>query len=203
MNRVHSHHAGWMAGAALALATLPTTPCGATDDSRSMFDEPTYRSLVAEDKALRVGDLLTVVVQEAASATSTADLRSQRNFTVTAQAGSSRGTTNTGTAGTSSDSDGTGRTERSGRLLAQLSVRVLEMNPNGDLKVSGQQSLKINGEEQLITLSGVVRPRDVGENNTVLSSRIAEARIRFDGKGFVTDQSKPGWLARLFNFLGL
>ena len=69
--------------------------------------------------------------------------------------------------------------------------------------MAGQQSLKINGEQQLITLSGVVRPRDVGADNTVLSSRIAEARIQFDGKGFVTDRSKPGWLARLLSYLGL
>jgi len=69
--------------------------------------------------------------------------------------------------------------------------------------VSGAQSLKINGEQQLITLSGVVRTRDIAADNTVLSSRIAEARIRFDGRGFVSDQSKPGWLARFFAFLGL
>jgi flagellar L-ring protein precursor FlgH len=69
--------------------------------------------------------------------------------------------------------------------------------------VSGHQSLKINGEEQRITLSGVVRPRDVADDNTVPSSRIADAKIRFDGAGFVSDQSKPGWLARFFSLLGL
>jgi flagellar L-ring protein FlgH len=82
-------------------------------------------------------------------------------------------------------------------------VRVIGINENGDLVVAGEQSLEINGEEQLITLSGIVRPRDVTGDNTVLSSRIADARIRFAGEGFVTDQSKPGLLARIFNFLGL
>jgi len=67
--------------------------------------------------------------------------------------------------------------------------------------VAGQQSLKINGEEQRITLSGVVRRRDIGDDNTVLSSHIADARIRFDGAGFVNDQSKPSWFARFFNLL--
>lgn len=168
-----------------------------------MFDEQTYRSLVAESKALRVGDLLTVIVQESSSASSTADLRSQRDFTVSAEAGSSKVGTHSVTAGTNSASDGNGSTQRSGRLLAQLSVRVIEVTSSGDLMVSGHQSLKINGEEQLITLSGLVRTRDISENNTVLSSRIAEARINFDGEGFVTDQSRPGWLAKLFSFLGL
>jgi flagellar L-ring protein FlgH len=187
----------------MSVALVLVDASSAADDAHSLFDEPTYRSLVAEDKALRVGDVLTVIVQEAASATSSADLRSQRNFTVSAQLDTFNGTSYSAAAATDSASDGAGRTQRSGRLLAQLSVRVTEVGENGDLIVAGQQSLRINGEEQLITLSGIVRPRDIGENNTVLSSRIAQARIRFDGKGFVTDQSKPGWLARLFNLLGL
>lgn len=188
----------------VSVALAPAMTSGATAaDASSMFDEPTYRSLVAEHKALRIGDVLSVIVQEAASATSTADLRSQRNFTVSAQLDTSKGGDYAASAGTDSASDGAGRTQRSGRLLAQLSVRVTDVNENGDLLVAGQQSLRINGEEQLITLSGVVRARDISDNNTVLSSRIAEARIQFDGKGFVTDQSKPGWLARLFSLLGL
>jgi len=188
------------AGVVLAFSAFT---CAAEYDSQSLFNEPTYRSLVAENKALRVGDVLTVIVQEAASATSSADLRSQRNFSIAAQVGSSKVGTNSAAAATDTASDGSGRTQRSGRLLAQLSVRVLEVSGNGDLLVGGQQSLRINGEEQLITLSGRVRPRDISGDNTVLSSRIADARIRFDGEGFVTDQSKPGWLAKLFNFLGL
>lgn len=175
----------------------------AADDAETMFDERTYRSLVAEKKALRVGDVLTVVVQESASASATTGLRGQRDFTLSAQAGTNKVGPYSASAGTATDSDGAGSTQRSGRLLAQLSVRVRDVSANGDLSVAGQQSLRINGEEQLITLSGIVRPRDIGADNTVLSSRIADARIQFDGKGFVTDRSRPGWLARLFSYLGL
>ncbi len=172
-----------------------------------MFDEKTYRSLVAEVKAVHVGDVLTVVVQESASATSTTDLRAQRDFNASVNVQLSgirhRGSEpHTVTGGTATGSDGAGSTQRTGNLLAQLSVRVLKVNPNGDLVVAGQQSMKINGEEQLITLGGVVRSADVAADNTVLSNRIADARIQFDGEGFVTDQSKPGILARLFNILG-
>jgi len=190
-------------GALGVVLMLAEGPCTATEEAASMFDEQTYRGLTAESKALRVGDVLTVVVQESASAASSADLHSQRAFTVSAQAATARTGGHSVSAGTGSGSDGTGTTERSGKLLAQLSVRVREVNANGDLVVSGQQSLRVNGEEQRITLSGVVRTRDIGDDNTVLSSRIADARIRFDGAGFVSDQSKPGWLARLFTFLGL
>jgi flagellar L-ring protein precursor FlgH len=168
-----------------------------------MFDPQTYLSLVAENKAIKQGDVLTVIVQEFASAASTADQRTQRSFDVSGKAGSSSKEPHSAAAGLASDGDGMGRTGRSGKLLAQLSVRVIAVNPNGDLTVSGQQNLRINGEEQLITLTGTVRPRDIADNNTVLSSRIADAYIRFDGAGFVTDQSRPGWLARIFTWLGL
>jgi flagellar L-ring protein precursor FlgH len=184
------------------LLALTCTPCGA-DEGRSLFDEQTYHPLGAEFKALRVGDVLTVVVQESATASSTTDLHGQRSFNVAAQAGNAQPLSHSAAVGTSSNSDGTGTTERTGKLLAQVSVRVTQVEPNGDLTVSGQQSLKINGEQQLITLTGVVRTRDIGADNTVLSSRIAAAHIRFEGKGFVSDQSKPGWLARFFGFLGM
>jgi flagellar L-ring protein precursor FlgH len=198
--------------AAARAAALVLAACGgpalANDDAQSMFDEQTYQSLVAETKAHHVGDVLTVVVQESASATSTTDLRAQRDLNANAhiQLTGFPGRSpdpHAITGGTSSNSDGSGSTQRTGQLLAQLSVRVLEVAPNGDLSVAGQQSLKINGEEQLITLSGHVRPQDVAADNTVLSNRIAEARIQFDGKGFVTDQARPSWIARLLTFLGL
>lgn len=192
-----------LAGGLASVVLLIDAPRALADDAQSMFDELTYRSLVNDTKASRVGDVLTVVIQEAASASSTADLRAQRNFSLAAQAGTSKVGPYSASASTDTASDGAGRTQRSGRLLAQISVRVLALNRNGDLIVAGEQSLRINDEDQLITLSGVVRPRDVGENNTVLSSRIADARIRFAGEGFVTEQSRPGWLARLFNLLGL
>jgi flagellar L-ring protein FlgH len=177
--------------------------CAAATDSGSMLDTQSYRSLVADEKAASIGDVLTVIVHESASATSTAELRAQRSFRIAAQVAATKAEPYSASAGNDSESEGAGRTQRSGRLLAQLSVRVTDMNENGDLVVQGQQNLRINGEEQLITLSGVVRPRDISDGNTVLSSRIAEAKIEFHGKGFVARQSKPGWLARFFSWLGL
>lgn len=188
--------------AIMSLLMLASAVSFASEDARSLLNERTYRSLVAEDKASRVGDVLTVIVQEAASATSTVDLRAQRKFRVAAQMAATKADPYAASAGTDSASDGSGRTERSGRLLAQVSVRVTDVDANGNLLVAGQQKLRINGEEQLITLSGVVRPRDITDGNTVLSSRIADANIQFNGKGFVARQSSPGWLARFFSLLG-
>lgn len=190
--------------AALAGALLTAHGTRAEDtDASSMLDELAYRSLAAERKAAQVGDVLTVVVQEAATAIASVDLRAQRSFRIAGSGGSSNGSTHSANGSTATESDGSGRTQRSGRLLAQLSVRVTRVNDNGDLQVAGRQSLEINGQEQLITLSGVVRPRDITDGNVILSSRIADARIEFDGKGFVARQSRPGWIAWLLSFLGL
>lgn len=175
----------------------------AADDAQSLFDAQTYRPLVAEDKAYRLGDILTVIVQETASATTAADSRADRKAAVAVEVGSSKVGTHTAHASAATEADGGGRTQRSGRLTALLSVRVVEVAANGDLTIHGDQRIVVNGEEQTITLRGVVRPRDIGENNTVPSARIAQATIHYDGEGFIADKSRPGWVSRLLTLLGL
>jgi flagellar L-ring protein precursor FlgH len=190
------------AGVALVLGLVPVGSAHA-EDGASLFDAERYRSLVAETKAYRAGDVLTVLIQENASASSSTDSRAQRDTAVQGSVGSSSTGPHTGRAAVGTEHDGGGRTQRSGRLLATLSVRVVEVNAAGDLLIQGRQELRINGETQAITLSGLVRPRDIAESNTVPSSRIAEARVEFDGEGFVSEKSRPGWIARLLAALGL
>lgn len=173
-----------------------------TNEAESMFDAQTYRPLVAESKAYRVGDILTVVVQEMASATAAADSRSDRKTSLAAEVGSSKVGTHSAAAGANTENEGGGRTQRTGKLTAQLSVRVIEVAANGDLAIAGQQRINVNGEEQTIAVSGIVRPRDIGENNTIVSGRIAGANIELDGEGFIADKSKPGWFTRLLTVLG-
>jgi flagellar L-ring protein FlgH len=190
----------WFVLVALVGLVMPATAAGT--DGETLFDSELYKPLVAEEKAFRVGDVLTVIVQESASATSAADSRARRTAGLTAQASTNRVGPLSVTGSFGTDNDGGGRTQRSGRLLATLSVRITELAANGDLVVRGEQRLSINEEDQTITLTGVVRPRDIGDNNTVASSRIADARITFNGEGFVAEKSKPGWVSRLLTFLG-
>lgn len=187
---------------AVLAALLCPAVASAADESQSLYDQASYRPLVSEEKAYRLGDVLTVIVQEAATASTSADSRAQRSTAVSAEIGSNRAGPHSAAANAATDADGGGRTQRSGRLLATLSVRVTGLTPGGDLVVQGQQVLTINGESQSIVLSGVVRPRDVGDGNTVLSSRIAEARIEFDGEGFIADKSRPSWISRFLSALG-
>ena len=99
--------------------------------------------------------------------------------------------------------DGRGKIARSGKLLAQISVTVKEINPNGDLLISGDQLIEINDEKQSINIKGKVRPIDIDERNSVLSTRIADAQIKYIGAGVLADSQHKGWLSKIITFLGL
>src|SRR6202020_197278 len=83
-------------------------------------------------------------------------------------------------------SDTTGTTGRSGGIVAQVSAHVEEVLPNGDLRVAGTQTLNINGEETDIKIKGIVRIADIASDNSVPSSRLADAMIDYNGTGFVS-----------------
>jgi flagellar L-ring protein FlgH len=95
-----------------------------------------------------------------------------------------------------SDFKGEGDTARSGKLQGSIAVRVARELPNGDLFIEGTKVLMINNEEYHLYLSGLVRPADIGNDNSVPSHRIADAQIEFTGRGDVADQQRKGWLSR-------
>jgi flagellar L-ring protein precursor FlgH len=80
-----------------------------------------------------------------------------------------------------------------------LTVRVEEVLPNGDLLVQGVREIDINGDRQMIVLTGVVRPADVGAGNVITSTAIGQMRIRYFGRGLIKDNLSPGWLVRVLN----
>ena len=94
---------------------------------------------------------------------------------------------------------GGGTTSRSGELAATLTARVVEVLPNGDLVLEGAREIDINGDRQIVVLTGVVRQADLGRNNVVLSPSIGQVRIRYFGRGLIRDNLKPGWLVRILN----
>ncbi len=94
---------------------------------------------------------------------------------------------------------GSGATTRQGLLTATITARVAEVLPNGDLAIEGIRELDINGDRQMLVLTGVVRPFDVGPGNVVESTAIGQMRIRYFGQGLMRDNLRPGWLARVLN----
>ncbi|HET7400188.1 MAG TPA: flagellar basal body L-ring protein FlgH [Usitatibacter sp.] len=171
--------------------------------AESLYREQSYRPLVSDNKAHRVGDALTVLVMENATAASSADNTADRrqglgiDFTDTLHVNRSV------RVQTNNDFDGRGVTQRSGRLLAQIAVTVVGVEPNGELRIQGDQLLEINREQQKIRLEGRVRPQDVTDSNTIASTRIAEARISYIGDGDVSLRARPSWWHNFLTWIGL
>lgn len=96
---------------------------------------------------------------------------------------------------------GTGATTRNGQLSGTIAVRVVREMPNGDLFLEGTKVVLINNEEYHLYISGLVRPTDIAQDNSVLSSRIADAQIEFTGRGDLADQQRKGWFAKFIDWI--
>jgi flagellar L-ring protein FlgH len=159
------------------------------------------RSLFADRRAQAPGDVLTVLVSEAASVTSNAQTKLGKSESASANLLQRDGEIQLAQAGFDSKFDGGGQIERSGTLLARLTVQIDRIDPNGNFLVSGEQLIVMNNEKQRIRISGIVRPDDISADNTVPSWRVAGADIQLLGKGILTRKARPGiltWLLSLF-----
>lgn len=103
--------------------------------------------------------------------------------------------------GASSSNNGSGSTTQSGKLTARVTVTVKQILPNGNMVIEGVRMIKVNKEEQQITFTGIVREDDVRSDNSVLSERVAEARITNLGKGLAADRQRRGILTRILDWL--
>jgi flagellar L-ring protein precursor FlgH len=98
-----------------------------------------------------------------------------------------------------SEFEGDGETSRSGNLEAFITCRVVDVMANGNLKIVGTREVMVNHENQLIILSGIIRPRDISDTNVIMSTFISDAKIAYSGSGVIDDRQRPGWLANLLN----
>lgn len=160
-------------------------------------------SLFADNKASRVGDTLTVIIQETASAASSATTKTSKTESLNYGPGFGpllHLIKNFG-LDSSISGNGTGSTSRSDNLSARIAVTVKQVQPNGNLVVEGQRQVGMNAETQEITLSGVIRPQDIASDNTIASPLVADAQIKYAGKGPVGDKQHDGIITRIFKAL--
>jgi flagellar L-ring protein precursor FlgH len=164
-----------------------------------------FSDLTSDLRARRVGDIVTILVQEKASAVSTGTVKTQRNSSLQASVSAAAGITrptgalaNLAKAGTTSALDGQGTTTRDTTLTATISAVVTQVLPNGSLVIQGTKSVKINSENQVLGLRGIVRPVDLSTANIVSSDRVAQMELQVNGKGVVADSvRRPFILYRL------
>jgi flagellar L-ring protein precursor FlgH len=170
----------------------------------SLAQEPTSapHSMFTDRRARMPGDIVTVLVSEVASVSSNAQTRLQKGESASASLLQRDGEIQLAEAGFDSRFAGGGQIERSGTLLARISVRIDAVDANGNFLVSGEQIIAINNEKQSIRLSGIVRPDDISAENTVPSWRVSGADIQLRGKGILSSRASPGWLTRLLSFFG-
>lgn len=174
-----------------------------TAPAQSLYDEKTFRPVAADNRAYKVGDVLTIQILENASATANAGTDTRRRNEMSADLTRAHVPTVNVGIGVNGEFDGGGRTSRSGKLLAQLTVTVVEVGPNGDLGVAGEQLLLINDEQQRIHVTGRVRPQDISDANVVVSSRLADAKITYVGEGELAARQKPAWWRQVMDWVGL
>lgn len=170
-------------------------------------------SLYADLKARTTGDIVTITISEKASASKEASTNSNRDSSLTAGIPNLMGIENSDMiaqnpninlttmleANFANSFKGAGKTIRKEDLVASLTTQVIQVYPNGNLKIRGGKEVRVNDETQVIYLTGIVRPVDIMANNTIDSKHVLNARISYTGKGAVSDKQNPGWGTRIID----
>ena len=181
---------------AAMLAVQGLLPAGAD----TLYDQNNFHPLVADHRAYRLGDSLTVLITEIASISTTANTTTGKNGAVTGSLRTKNDSSDV-SAALGDSFKGGGKIERSGKFLAQLTVSVQAIDANGDLHIKGAQEIEVNNERQWIALEGTVRPQDIQSDNTVTSTRVSDAKIKYTGKGLLSEKERPGILTRFLTWL--
>jgi flagellar L-ring protein FlgH len=187
-------------------------PKAAPDYSNGSLWQASSVNLTDDLKARRRGDIITIVISETASASKAANTGTSRDSSMSAGMPHLLGLENTGiiknnfadlakiiSASSNSSFKGAGSTSRQENLNATITARVIDVQANGNLMIEGRRNIKVNEEDQIIVLEGIVRGRDITPDNTVNSIYVADARISYSGRGIISDQQNPGWLMNIFN----
>lgn len=180
---------------------LPPTTAGA------IYAQGTEVSLWQNVTARNVGDTLTIILEEATSASKNATTTASKSSEATLGGPTvfGRPVTVNGTpvlqGGLSNDSsfNGNGTSKQSNALDGAIAVTVARRFNNGNLLVRGEKWIHINTGKEFVRVQGIVRPSDIAPDNTVVSWKVADAYISYGGQGTVANASKPGWLYRFFN----
>lgn len=168
----------------------------------SLFVPGQTQSLATDRRAAQIGDIVTVVIVQSSEASTTVSSKTRRSTSLSGgiDAGS---ISESGDVSLGNNFDGQGQASRTERFVTQMTAKVTQVLPNGNLEITGTQRLNINGENTTVAVRGIVRASDIDGENRVASNRIADAQIDYTGKGFATRGSKPGLLHKLFTLFGL
>ena len=175
---------------------------GGAVKAKSLWVDNGYTSLYSDKKARNVGDILTIVINESTTQTASKSRNNSKSGSLSAGAGTGIFDFIKAFSANGSDSfQADGEATDTNRYIGQITVTVVEVLPNDNMIIEGTQSIWQNKDEHKITLRGTIRRDDVTMNNTVPSTKVADASIRFDGKGPLNAKQRQGILTQLFNFM--
>lgn len=199
----------------MALTAIFTSSCATPPPPRQAVDiEPekqVYKNgslwpgankkniMFSDNKASKVGDIVTVHVLETTTALNKADTSDQTTSENSITLDTGAVTPTQMQFGGGRKNTGKGSTGRSDQFSATVSCMVTEILPNGNMAVEGQRRMTINNEEQYMLVRGIVRPDDITFNNAVLSSKMADLDIAYSGGGGIDGGKSPGWLGKALN----
>ncbi|MBU0995489.1 MAG: flagellar basal body L-ring protein FlgH [Proteobacteria bacterium] len=172
----------------------------------------TGNMLFVDQKARRAGDTVIVDIVENSSSSMDANTSTSKDSTIDANVSDLMGymtwlklknpnldPDKLISTGYKNEFDGKGTSDRSGQITASIGAIVTGVLPNGNIIIYGRREMKVNNESQYITVSGIVRPKDIDADNRVKSTYLADARIEYSGKGVIADKQKVGWLSRILD----
>lgn len=172
----------------------------------SLYQDAYGLSLFGDRKAHFVGDVITVTLSERTVSRKSSGVNTNKNSGVEFNAGPLLGVNPTFKGNELTTSleqgrtfDGSADADQSNSLQGNITVTVAEILPNGNLIVRGEKWITLNRGDEFIRISGIVRPDDIEPNNTVVSTRLANAKISYSGTGDLANSTSMGWLSRFFN----
>lgn len=199
----------WTLCATAALSqTSPDTPAM---HSGSLCNEQTGQSVFTSHIAAKKGDIVTILISETSSSSFNNSLTATKKdsnsasmampfvdfFKSTLFGALQQGGSNSANSSVA----GVGQTSNAQNFVAQISVVVKEVLPNGNLVLEGERWLRVNKESQSVKLIGTIRKDDIRPDNTVLSEMVANARIESDGKGITSERQRKGFLTQMLDWL--
>lgn len=183
-----------------------STPMAPRPANGSIFQvDDGYAPLTSGARAARVGDMLTIVLAERTQASKSNAAKTDHSGSIsltppTTGPASFFNPTDIGASG-GNTFNGKGEATQSNQLNGEISVTVAEVYPNGTMLVRGEKLLTLNRGDEHIRISGIVRDADITADNRVSSTRVADARITYTGKGEIARASRQGWLQRFFTMI--
>ncbi len=184
----------------LLVLTFIIVPVSMVKANSLWVDSSPSANLFSDRRAHAVGDVITILISETSSASRTGNAANSKSASSSVQAGSGLLTFIEPISGGASDSfKAQGSINNTNKVTGRITVKVTEVMPNGQMVVSGTQTIKQNTDEQKITITGIIRQEDVSSDNTVLSSSVADAQLKIEGKGPLTRKQRQGIVTQIFD----